>query len=86
MPDEFDMLEDAEFELIIDDMGNDLVKLSKFNARQQFKTNKVLIDYGQRIKKLEGQNKKALGFVGATGAILATAIIEAFNYLLGRPS
>lgn len=86
MADEIDMVEDAEFENQINEMGDDQPALIKFVAWQQFRASKVLVSHGKRIKKLEGQNKKAMGFVGATGAVIATAVVASLDYFLRRPS
>ena len=81
---EIDMLEDAEFEGQLTAMGDDPVALTKFVARQQYSTGKVLMDHGRRIKSLEKKNKKAMGVVGASGAILATAIAAVVDYFMRR--
>ena len=81
---EIDMLEDAEFENQITEMGDDQPRLLRFVATQQFKTGKVLIDHGKRIKRLEKQNKKVMGAVGGASAILATAITATIDYFLKR--
>ena len=52
MPEEIDMLEDAEFENQINEMGDDQPALIKFVARQQFATSKVLVSHGKRIRSL----------------------------------
>ena len=85
MADEIDMLEDAECENQINAMGDDQPALIKFVARQQSTTGKVLVAHGKRIRKLEGQNKKTMGLIGAAGAVLATAIAAFLDYFVRRP-
>ena len=84
MPDEIDMLEDAEFENQINAMGDDQPALIKFVARQQFATGKVLVSHGKRIKRLENTNKKVIGGIGGIGALIATGIMAALDYILKR--
>ena len=79
-----DMLDDLEFENQISELGDNQPELIKFVARQQFSTSKVLVSHDKRIKSLENKNKKLFGFVGATGAILATAVTATIDYLLRR--
>ena len=85
MPDEIDMLEDAEFENQINAMGDDQPALIKFVARQGFATSKVLVKHGKRIKSLENKNKKVMGFIGGASAIFATAVTATLNYFIGKP-
>jgi len=84
MADEIDMLEDAEFENQISAMGDNQLELTKFVARQQFTTSKVLVSHGKRIKKLEKQNRKMMGIIGSAGAIFGTAITATIDYMLKR--
>lgn len=84
MPDK-DMLDDLEFENQINALGDDQPALIKFVARQQFDSSKILVDHGKRIKSLESKNKKLMGAVGGTGAIIATAVTAAIDYVLKRP-
>lgn len=86
MANDIDMLEDFEFENQINAMGDDQPALIKFVARQQFATSKVLVSHNNRIKKVEGQNKRVLFIIGSFGAVIATAFIETLNYFLRRPS
>jgi len=81
---ENEMLDDLEFENQINAMGDDQPALIKFVARQQFSTSKVLVNYGNRIKSLEGKNKKVMGFVGGASAVFATAITATLDYFLRR--
>ena len=81
---DIDMLEDAEFENEINELGDNQLGLIKFVARQQFTTSKVLIDHGKRIKSLEKQNKKVMGGIGVFGAIIATAITATLDYFIKR--
>lgn len=84
MPDNDGMLGDMEFEDRLNDLGENQPKLLNFIARQQFSTSKMLIDHSKRIKSLEKTDKKRLGFVGAGGAILATAVTATIDYFLRR--
>lgn len=84
MSEDTDMLDDLEFENQINALGDDQPALIKFVARQQFDTSKILVDHGKRIKSLENKNKKVMGAVGATGAIIATAITATLDYFLRR--
>lgn len=84
MPD--GMFDDLEFENEMAKMADDQLALTKFAVRQGYATNKVVISNVKRIKKLESQNKKVIGFVGATGAVLATAVAATLDYFLRRPS
>ena len=84
MPDEIDMLEDAEFENQMAEMGEDPIALTKFVARNQYQSSKVVNSNVKRIRRLEKQNKKVFGIVGGAGAILATAITASIDYLLRR--
>ena len=86
MPDSDGMLGDMEFETKLNDLGENQPELIRFIARQQFTTGKVMIAHGKRIKKLESQNKRAMGIIGGIGAVIATAFIQTLNYLLGRQS
>ncbi len=86
MAEELDMLEDAEFENQMTEMGEDQPRLLRFIATQQFTTSKVLVDHGRRIKKLEGRNNKIMGIIGGAGAVIATTFIETLNYFMRRPS
>ncbi len=79
MPDN-EMLQDAEFEIRMEEMGEDPVALTKFGLRQQFATSKVLFDHGKRIKRLEKQNKKVFSAVG----IISAAIVATLDYFLRR--
>ncbi len=81
---EIDMLEDAEFEGQLTAMGDNQLELIKFVARHQFSTSKVLVDHGRRIKSLEKKNKKAMGVVGASGAIIASAVAALIDYFMRR--
>ena len=84
MPDK-DMLEEAEFENQLTALGDDQLGLIKFVARQQFDSTKVQVDHGKRIKSLESKNKKLMGAIGGTGAIIATAVTAIIDYVLKRP-
>ena len=77
-------LDDMEFEAKLDDLGDNEPELIRFIARQQFSTSKVLMDHSRRIKSLEKKNKKAMGVVGASGAILATAAAAFIDYIMGK--
>ncbi len=81
---ENEMLTDLEFENQINALGDDQPALIKFVARQQYDTSKVLVKHDKRIKRLEGQNKKAFGAVGGASAIIASGIVAALDYLLRR--
>ncbi len=81
---EIDMLEDAEFETLITAIGDDQLALTKFVARQQFTTGKVLVSHGKRLKSLEHKNKRLFGFVGGIGALIATAIMGIADYFLRK--
>ncbi len=78
MPEEIDMLEDAEFENQINEMGDDQPALIKFVARQQFATSKVLVSHGKRIRSVEKQNKKMFGAVG----LVSAAIVATIDYFI----
>ena len=84
MPDEIDMLEDAAFENEMTEMGEDQPRLLRFIATQQHKTSKVLVNHGKRIKRLENTNKKVIGGIGGVGALIATGIMAALDYILKR--
>ena len=79
------MLDDLEFENQINALGDDQLGLIKFVARQQFDSSKIIYDHGKRIKSLEKQNKKVMGVIGGTSAIIATAITATIDYFLKRP-
>ena len=79
MPDN-EMLEDAEFENQMTAMGEDQLALTKFVARQQYQSGKVVGSNVKRIKRLEKQNKKVFSAVG----IMSAGIVAALDYLLRR--
>jgi len=83
---EIDMMEDAEFEMQITAMGDDQPALLKFVARQQFSVGKIVVSHGRRIRTLEKRNKKVMGIIGGSGAILATAVVAAIDFFLHRSS
>ena len=85
MPEENEMFNDLEFENEMEKMADDQLALTKFAVRQGYATNKVVAGYGKRIKKLEGQNKRTMGLIGAAGAVLATAIAAFLDYFVRRP-
>jgi len=83
---EINMLDDLEFENQINALGDDQPALMKFVARQQFTTGKVLVSHGRRLKSLEHRSRKTMGFVGVTGAVIATAVTATIDYFVKRGS
>ena len=81
---EIDMLEDAEFENQLTALGDDQLALTKFVARQQFATAKIMVSHGKRLKSLERKNRRLLGAIGVAGAIIATAVTATIDYFIFR--
>lgn len=79
-----EMLNDLEFENHIQELGDDLPKLVKFVARQQFEMSKELPAIERRVKDLEGRNNRFFGAVGGISGLLGAAFVKAIDYFITR--
>ncbi len=74
------MLNDLEFENRLTELGDNQLELTKFVARQQFASSKLVALHDTRINSLENGDRKASSIAGGISGTVTAIIIGIINY------